>query len=51
LLRDWQHRVGALDHRAPFRAAQLPSFRAKNRFDLQLADLPVHKIEDRPGLR
>jgi len=29
LLRYWQHRVHALDHCAPFRPAQLPSFRAK----------------------
>jgi hypothetical protein len=29
LLGCWQRRVPALDHRAPFRPAQLPSFRAK----------------------
>jgi hypothetical protein len=29
LLRYWQRRVHALDHRVPFRPAQLPSFRAK----------------------
>src|SRR5690242_9560942 len=28
----WQRRVHALDHRAPFRPAQLPSFRAKKSF-------------------
>jgi hypothetical protein len=31
-LRYRQHRVHALDHRAPFRSAHLPSFRAKKSF-------------------
>jgi hypothetical protein len=45
LLRYWQHRVVAFDHRAPFRSTHLPSFRAKKTFfHLQLADLPVQKI-------
>jgi len=39
------YRVHALDHCAPFRSAQLPSFRAKIIFDLQLADLPVQNID------
>jgi len=29
----------------PFRPAQLPSFRAKKSFSIQLADLPIQKID------
>ena len=43
-----QRRVPALDHRAPFRPAQLPSFRAKNHFRPSTGRSAG--TEDRPAL-
>jgi hypothetical protein len=35
------------DHRAPSRSAHLPNFRAKHRFRLSPANLPVQEIDPR----